>query len=178
MNKKIALMQDEYIICTRPIHWKNYILVSILMLAAIILLSVRMAFPDKSLVNSMTTTPIIDDTIASVFMAIEVFALCLIIARLYVRIIRVCTIRYFVTNKRIIKVSGFLTKQKTEMLISRCETVLMKENIYERIFNCGDLLCLAPGSQILLDDVKDVEEFKLHIMELINKRKDAERDKD
>ena len=171
-------MKDEYIICSQPIHWKNYLLSSILMFVSIILISLRMGFPDKSLVNTITGTEILDDTIVSVTMAVEVFGLCLIIAALYARIIRVITIRYFVTNKRIIKVSGFLTKQKTEMMISRCETVYMKENIYERIFNCGDLLCMAPGSSIILDDVSNVEVFKLHIMELINKNKDAERNKD
>ncbi len=55
------------------------------------------------------------------------------------------------------------------MLISRCEMVYMNQNVYERMFNTGDILAVSAGANIFLDDVYNALKFKETVLEEMNK---------
>ena len=57
------------------------------------------------------------------------------------------------------------------MLLSHCEMVYLKQNVYERLFRTGDVQCISAGAQLLLDDVYDAVAFKQTILRLLMERK-------
>lgn len=175
--KRFELLDDESVILEKPIHWKNYLLVSILFLTAIIIFSIRAIVPNDCIINLfLGEGERLNQETSAIIGKLELIATSFLVFFLIGRVTEVFFIRYYVTNKRIIMTRGFLTIKVTDMLIRRCETVKIKQSIYERIFKCADILCMAPGSMILLDDVTDAEQFKKAIMNQIARQKDASTD--
>lgn len=168
-------LDGEEILLEEPIHWKNYLWSMTLLLLCIIMLLVRSATPEKTIIGFLAGGELFNREGTALISTIEMVTFSMFALYLFARIAKVACIRYFVTNKRIICLSGFFTIVMKEMRIERCETVQLKQNVYERLFNCGDIICFAPGSEILLDDVKDAERFKQTIMNLLTDKDHADR---
>ena len=171
--KRFELLEDEQIILEKPIHWKNYIVIGGLFLALCIFFIFRTANTSWSLLNALAGQKIVGPEVARLLSFLEAMAFAVLMGIVFIRIAAIMCIRYYVTNRRIIKTTGFFTIVNEEMMLMRCETVYLKSSIYERIFDCGDIFCLAPGSNIYLDDVPQPEEFKRTILNELAKKNAA-----
>ena len=171
-NKFISFekLDGETILLQEPIHWKNYLGSGLMMLLCLVLLALRSAMPNKTLIGHLSGQDFFNSSGTHLLAVIEAVTLGMFIFYLFGRMAKVLCIRYYVTNRRIICLSGFFTIVMKEMRIERCETVELKQNVYERLFGCGDIICFAPGSEIILDDVRDAEHFKQTIMKLLTDR--------
>ena len=164
--KRFSLLDGETVITEKPIHWKNYISSVTFFCVFLAGLVIRSAHPERCLADSLIKEAI-DSEASLVFGKIELLFYATATLFFFGRIAKISCIRYYVTNKRILVTSGFFTIRIGEMLISRCETVMLKQSIYERLFRCADLMCLAPGSNLYLEDVPDAERIRSTILNLI-----------
>lgn len=167
--KRFELLKDETILMEQPIHWKNYLSSGTFLLLCTVLFIVRAFNPDACLADLITGNDKPSDA-SAVLGRLELISAGVLMVIFFMRAASVAFIRYYVTNRRIVATSGFFTIHTQEMLIERCETVFLRQSVYERAFGCADLLCIAPGSKIVLDDVTKAEAFKETIMKQLTQK--------
>lgn len=170
MIKRFELMEGEEILADEPIHWKNYLSSVLLITLCVFVGLVRNHLKAVSIINHVTGMTIIPPSMNGLVVVCEEIILFTAILLAMARAIRISYIHYYVTNKRIISTNGILNRQVTEMLLNKCEMVYMNQNAYERMYNCGDILCVSAGTSLFLDDVKNVMKFKQMLMKLISER--------
>jgi len=175
--KRFEPIDGEVILADEPIHWKNYIGSLCVLLLTALLLGVRTGKPDGCLLDWLPAGERLNDATRMILGHIELVIYFVALGAAYLRLAKVYFIRYYLTSKRIIVTTGFFTVRTVEMLIQRCETVNLKQNVVERLFGCADITCLAPGSSILLLDVKRAAEFKKLIMSYLTFVRDNGTDK-
>lgn len=167
--KRFKPIDGEVILIEEPIHWKNYILPATLLAICVFGMLFRAYFPKESLLNALLKANYIDAETQKIITGSEILFMAVFALQAFVKIMRVSYVRYYVTSKRIISITGILNINIQEMLISRCEMVYMNQNVYERMFNTGDILAVSAGANIFLDDVYDALRFKEIILEEMNK---------
>lgn len=176
MAKRFELLEGETIIIHEPVHWKNYIGPATVALFGAIGVILRMKYPHVSIAGKLVGKDFIDADFQSFLSFSEGLVLSVLTAFAYLRVLQTAYIRYYVTNKRIISVSGIIAITFSEMLISRCEMVFLHQGVAERIFDSGDILCVSAGASIKLDDVFHAVRFKQTILAEMNSiRSDIER---
>lgn len=174
MKPKFELLPKENILIQQPIHWKNYIGEFLLMGIAVVSAVFRAYYPDVSLINRVAGKTVIPEEWQPYLSAAEIVFLALCAFLAYVNIVRTWSVRYYVTDYRIISVEGILTVRFGEMVIRRCETVYLKQNLIERLFNSGDIICVSAGATVVLNDVYDARKFKQIILTIIAERNEKE----
>ena len=170
--KRFKPMEDEQILIEEPIHWKNYILPSVLLCICTFGMLFRAYFPKESLINALMHGNYIDAQMQKILTGGEILIMAVFALEAFIKIMEVSYVRYYVTDKRIVAIAGILNLRIQEMLISRCEMVYMNQSIYERMFNTGDILAVSAGANIFLDDVYDALTFKQVVLEEMNKKTD------
>ena len=173
MNKRIELFPNETIVLKERIHWKNYIFPGTILLCGLIMGLLRVTDMGTTFIEMLAGAPPLGDDATKIIATIELIAAICIRLMSLLRIIIISTVRYYVTSKRIISTWGFVTKSINEMLLARCETVLMHQSVSERLFQCGDIECIAPGSVIHLEDVYYPVRFKMTVMSEMARIKDG-----
>lgn len=172
--RNTELLPGEKVIREENIHWKNY-LVSFLLLTGCLCLNILKArFQGRPLIEMVQNSFTLPQEIKGIVNILEGVVLLVISLSCLCRIITIMSIRYYITNKRIIKKGGILNKNRSEMLLEKCEIIYLNQNIYEQFYNCGDILCVSAGASLFLDDVKNPVEFKRTIQELIIAKQDDE----
>ncbi len=169
--KRFELLDGESVIIQEPIHWKNYIIPVLLSVIGSVLLVVRAANPDYSLFNRIAAMDAVPAELQRLVSLVEGLVIAGLVGMAYYRILATVYIRYYVTDRRIIAISGIIGVKYQEMLLSHCEMVYLKQNVYERLFRTGDVQCISAGAQLLLDDVYDAVAFKQTILRLLMERK-------
>lgn len=162
--KRFLPLNGEKTLIEAPIHWKNYLSSGTLFLVFGILFAF-LTIKNDCITNALTGKEIIQGDAAKILLGLELIFFGFIIMFAFGRAAKVACIRYYVTTERIISTNGFFTIKTKEMLIARCETVNIKQSVYERLFGCADILCQAPGSEIILDDVANADKFRKTILE-------------
>lgn len=173
MKKRIELLEGERILIDEPIHWKNHLPSLLTMALCVFLVLVRLHERNASLLNWIMRRQVLAPGLMKYVVAFELAALVLLIAAAFVRTVDISYIHYYVTNRRIIATSGVINRQFSEMLLNKCEMIYLNQNAYERMYSCGDILCVAAGSSLFLDDVKDAVDFKQRLMQLLSEREAA-----
>lgn len=168
--KRFELLEDERVLIDEPIHWKNYLSALLTMTLSIFLMMLRWSLKDQNLVNYFTGKALVTGSANQLLVLMEMFLLLVLFIAAFIRTVDISYIHYYVTNRRIISTAGVFNRQFSEMLLSRCEMVYLTQSIYERMYNCGDILCISAGSQLFLDDVKDAVRFKQTLMDLLSKK--------
>jgi hypothetical protein len=171
MNR-FELMEDESIVIVNPKHWRNYIVPATAMLLALAAIAARLRHPGTSIINHLLGEAAIPLETVVVVSYAEAGMLLLLVVALGFAMVETAHTRYYVTTKRIIAESGWLSVRISEMLLDRCETVSMTQRVPERIFNSGDILCVSAGASIYLDDVYDARKFRQTIMKMMVKEED------
>lgn len=175
--KQFTPLENEEILIEESMHWKNFIVPSLCIMALMALFYIRITYDTANLFDLMARHYGIHSgyvvnihtqhNLSCVEATIMVFAIMVFI----VKMIRVLYTRYYVTNLRIIAISGIVHRRFQEMLMYKCEMVYLNQSLWERIFNSGDILCIAAGADIYLDDVKKAVIFKQKIIEQMAERK-------
>lgn len=168
MNR-FELLPDEKILLDNPKHWRNYILPVATLCLAFAGLWFRLAHPEKNLVN-MLSPGFLPAGVVQVMSYVEAMTMLIIIMAVGLDMVNTAYTRYYVTNKRIIAISGWFRVRVSEMLLDRCESVSLSQKVSERIFNSGDILCVSAGASIYLDDVYDARRFRQTIVAELTKR--------
>lgn len=171
--KRFEIMEGESIILEQPKHWKNYIFPFAESLLFFILAAIRASRYDCSLVNRLMHQAIINEKTQVLLSVIECVTLVLLLFKQIKIMIDVAYTRYYVTNRRVVSVAGFLEVNVLEMMTNRIETVSMKQSAYERLFSSGDILLVSAGATVYLDDVYDARDFKQKILEQLSKEKES-----
>lgn len=170
MSKRFELLPDEEVISDEPIHWKNYLSSLLAIALCTFLAMLRTYFHDVSILNKLIGSPMIPSNLNRLFVIMELTVLIVIIILLMLRTMDISYIHYYLTTKRIIATSGIINRQFSEMLLAKCEMVYLTQNAYERMYNCGDILCVSAGASLFLDDVKNAVAFKQRIMSLMSEQ--------
>lgn len=166
--KRFKLLPNETILVDAPIHWKNYLSSFLTIALSLFLLLVRIHLWDTSLLNLILKKAYIPNGINTVIEYIETGILALSIVSAFLRMMEISYIHYYITDKRIVSVSGVINRQFQEMILSKCEMVYLNQNAYERMYNCGDILCVSAGASLFLDDVRNAISFKEFLMILLS----------
>lgn len=171
MNR-FELLPDEKIVIETPKHWRNYILPALTCALCLAAVWFRLRDPMSNVVNRFYPGTIPQKAVLVLSFA-EAGVLLILLAALCFTMVDTAYTRYYVTNKRIISVSGWFSVRIIEMRIDRVETVSLSQRPGERIFNSGDILCVCPGASICLDDVYDARRFRQTVMRMISEDVDA-----
>jgi uncharacterized membrane protein YdbT with pleckstrin-like domain len=90
------------------------------------------------------------------------FFIFLSIASLYLYLTYLFT-EYCVTDKRLLKKTGFITRNVQEMNLNSVETVVVSEGIIDRIFKTGSIIVTGRGTQEVsfnfIDNPTQVRDF-------------------
>lgn len=171
--RRFETMNGETVLISRPKHWKNYILPALSLLTCLIFASARWAYRSHTILElfpAITATESGRMIFESVFgikgllVLVEMAVVTMMSLQALVTVIDISATRYYVTDKRVVATSGLLNVRICEILIKRIETVELNESVYERIFGSGDILIIAAGTNIYLDDVYDAREFKMTLV--------------
>ena len=168
--KRFELMEGESIILQSPKHWRNYIMLTLALIACVVATALRVTHPDISLVNTITGMETIAPGTVRTISYVEAFTALLLLGGIILSIIDVAYTCYYVTDRRIVCTSGWINVRTSEMMISKCETVSMSQDIPERIFSSGDILCTSAGTSMYLDDVYQARQFRQTVLKQINKQ--------
>lgn len=175
--KRFTLLDGETVILEDTIHFKNYIIPASLLSVCTFSVIFRAFFTRVSLVNRVLGTTLVPAHIQPWLSLAEIGILTFLSGLSIISMLRTSMIRYYITDKRVVAVSGLIETNYQEMMLSRIETVILHQNIYERMYACGDVLCVAPGSQVFLDDVRDAVRFKQTLLGLISDRENTKTEK-
>lgn len=164
-------MQDETILVEQPIHWKNYIMPLLSIVLCLTAIFIRGLHKEYSIVNDLLSYSLIPTHTQIVLSKVELVILGLLILGSILKMLSISYIRYYLTNKRVIYVSGIIQVTSQEVLIEKIEMIYLNQNAYERIFGCGDILCVTAGAPIFLDDVKNAVAFKQTVLQQMSRPK-------
>jgi membrane protein YdbS with pleckstrin-like domain len=171
MARRFELLDGDRIIREEHIHWKNYLSSLLTVALCLVLVLVRMRFRSFSFINMLCGMNIVGPELNSIIIALEgVLLLVAIFAALF-RLMQVNYIKYYLTNRRIIITSGIVSRNFEEMLLEKCEMVYLHQNPYERMYDCGDIVCVSAGGSIMLDDVREALAFKKAVLEMMGENK-------
>ena len=172
--RNTEMLPGEKIIREENIHWKNYIMSFLVLTGCLAAALLKARYPEKPIIEYIQSIFILPEEVRGIANVFENIMLFVFSLAAFFRIITIMSIRYYLTNKRIIKKGGILNKNTSEMLLEKCEIIYLNQNVYEQFFDCGDLLCVSAGANIFLDDVKKPRAFKQAIQELIIAQHDYE----
>lgn len=170
MSRRINLLEGEKIILENPIHWRNYIAPVAAMIACLIGIALRLSYKEFNLINKIEPGTISKDMIY-LFSYGEVIIMAILLLVLSIHLIKLAYTRYYLTNKRVIKITGWVNVLMSDMLLERIETISLSQRFFERIFDSGDLLCVSAGATIYLDDVYDARGFRQTVINEMTTKK-------
>lgn len=163
-RRRFELLEGEHVLVDEPIHWKNYVMPFLAQELCLFLILLRDHFPNFNVLNYVLGRALVPTSFQPVISVVEIVVLWLLALVCFVRMLEISYIRYYLTDIRIISVSGIINRRFSEMLLVKCEMVYLTQSMYGRLFSCGDILCVGAGSQLYLDDVKHVINFMQELM--------------
>ena len=165
-TNRFTLFPEEKVIMVTRLHWINIIAPGIIAIATMTGLWWRCTNIDFSLFNYIFQKELIPLEYQYHASLIGAVILLLLHLKAIVSIIASLLTRYYITDRRIIITSGILTVTLSEMLLSRCETVTLSQNVLERLLGSGDIMILSAGASLILNDVPEVNSFRMTILNL------------
>ena len=106
--------------------------------------------------------------IPSVWLLVSIFVPYLIFIPAYM-FLRFFKIEQAVTNKKVMKKSGIISRNINEIRLSKAETVEFKQTIFGRIFNYGNVVVTGTGnSKLVFEFVSNPRVVKNEIDNLLD----------
>lgn len=171
MMHRFDPLPGERIIVSENIHWKNYIFPGLLAVVCLVSLVFRACFLDVSLVNRIVGSEVVPARWQARISLAEVVFLGILTLLSVAAMIRTAYKSYYLTTMRLIATSGVFRRYIGEMLLDKCETICLNQTVYERLFGTGDILAVAPGSHLFMDDVRHALAFRQTVLREIFRRK-------
>lgn len=172
--KRFELLPDETLLICQPKHWRNVIMPFLTIGLSFFVLFNRILQPELNVINGIIRRDLVPESVNKIFVAIEAITALAVIFVMVYKILSFSYTRYYVTDRRIIAISGMLEVSYQEMLLNKCEMVYLHMDVVENIFSSGDIVCVSAGTNIVLNDVYNAVAFKQEILKLISERRDAE----
>lgn len=169
--KQFEPLPGEEVLREETIHWKNYIIPALFLAASFAACNLRMAHMDFSIANRLLHAEVIPAAAGRTVAIAETVFLMYLMLMSFLKMMRVYYTKYYLTNMRVISTSGIINRYYNEILVERLEMVYLKQNAYERLYNCGDIVCVSAGANLLLDDVRNAVAFRQQVMMLILERR-------
>jgi len=77
------------------------------------------------------------------------------------KMIEHATTKFIVTNKRIIFKQGWITSKTTEININQIESARIEQNIYQKMFDYGNLIIGGTGATLLkISNINNPKELR------------------
>jgi len=162
---------ERTLYCGR-IHFKNYMAPAAALLALTAIFFTRAANHDGTtaieMAAALTGVPslIPPHGVKIMLLTLEQILTAIFMAHFCGRMARLSAIRYRITDRRLMRTTGWLTTNVTQVSLQRCRMVNVKQNVIEKIFRTGDVTVATTEGTIYLEDVPDVQRFA----EIINER--------
>ena len=171
--KTPTLAPGEKMLFASGIHWKDYVIpLTVIFLAALLsMTSIASRRPlTQGLLDALGSPQFFADAhSAALLTAVERLTLLVLAIHAIRKAVTLAFTGYFVTDRRVIRMTGWLNTLTTEIRIERCKVMDVKQNIIEKIFATGDVLITTAETSLLLEDVPQVRTFA----RTINERVDA-----
>lgn len=164
----IAFLPDEKVILSYGIHWKRYVVPFFGIGASTFILTVRLWLFGTPLIPALERY--IQNVNYDIISLGEIVVCAIFFLWSIGETIRCATTAYCITDRRIIAKKGWLNIKVSEMVIERCETIMISHPIMGRILNYGDILAVSAGASIFLDDVPNPYGFKAVILEHVKRQ--------
>lgn len=154
------------------IHFKNYIAPAAALMALAVLFFSRATrhdgIPAIAIAAALTRIPslIPPHNVQAIFLTLEQIFTAIFMVHFATRIARLTSIRYRITDRRLMRTVGWLTTNITQVRLERCRMVNIKQNVMEKLFRAGDVTVITTEGMIYLEDVPNVHLFA----ETINER--------
>lgn len=168
---RFDLLPGEHIVLTSRIHWKNHIFPGMMLALTVAAAVLAGICHQKDMLEVITGGQLPHDIRRALMLCIWAF-ITFAVLRLAVSMLNNVFTRYYVTDRRIIAARGFLNITILEMDLDRCETVTLTQNLYERLFNTGDVTAVSAGASIYMDDVRNAMQFRMTVVEMMTKRRE------
>lgn len=131
-EEKLQADASEFLIYEAKLHWSIYV-VAITCFCYFLLISLA------AIANAQGTNGREGIRFAWVLMNLPVIALIGAALRQY-------TSHVYITNKRLVRRTGLLSRQSNEILLPKIETVSVTQGALERLLDCGDIQLTGTGS--------------------------------
>jgi len=158
------LVPGEVLIYETRLHW-------IVMLGHILLGSLLFAVPGAILLYYAATLKSMDLTLLHVMQAAGgALLLCGLIAIL-IGVIRRRATEMAVTNRRVVVKVGLVSRRTIEMLLSKVETIEVRETAFARLMGYGTVVLIGTGgSSEPFEKMSHPLEFRSHVQQQIEKQ--------
>ena len=148
-----TLSKDEKIMVTPKLHWINYVIVIMCLIFAIVctVLYFRLGEDIYPIFKIIYATPI----------AVFVFSA-------FIFVLRIWLMEMAVTTKRVVFRAGIISVHTEELKISRIESVEIKQSIFGRIFDYGNLCFSGTGTgKVLFPNIENPRQIKAQLEDVI-----------
>lgn len=148
-----TLSKDEKIMVTPKLHWINYVIVVFCLIFAAIcsVLFFRL-----------------EDDVYPIFKIIYAAPIVIFVLSALVFILRIWLMEMAVTTKRVVFRSGIISVHTEELKISRIESVEIKQSIFGRIFDYGNLCFSGTGTgKVLFPNIENPRQIKAQLEDVI-----------
>lgn len=148
-----TLSKDEKIMVTPKLHWINYVIVVFCLIFAAIcsVLLFRL-----------------EDDVYPIFKIIYAAPIVIFVLSALIFILRIWLMEMAVTTKRVVFRSGIISVHTEELKISRIESVEIKQSIFGRIFDYGNLCFSGTGTgKVLFPNIENPRQIKAQLEDVI-----------
>lgn len=86
--------------------------------------------------------------------------------------------KYFLSETRVFEEKGFIVRKKTQILLYNIRDVSVKQNIYQKIWNTGDITILSSdidSPEFIIKNIKDPDDVAELIYDYSEKQKNKMR---
>ena len=177
LGREIALLEGEDIQGAKisMIHWRRYIFpAAVLAASAALLLTKALAagnpylHPLLNVWSRGGTMPMFTGQAADIVSFMENLSLLVLAAAAVVCVMRLKSIRYILTNKRLLIRSGWLRRYWIHVQLHRCKAVGVRQSVVARLFNTADITVSTPEIRTILEDVTDYEPFSASLQRAVS----------
>lgn len=161
--------EDEKIIRVQHMHWRNRVGPAVTFTVCFILLLEKVKYPQFSFIGFIINRPL-GKTVHELLFFLTTSILITLILKSAASYTRNAFVRYYVTDQRIVSISGVMSMHSSEILLLRCENIHLDQRLWERIFNSGDIELYGAGTGLVLNDVYKARELKHLISELVHQQ--------
>lgn len=149
-SDKIKLHPGEKLIHSASIHWSKYLF------PVFALFAITMAVIDIAIMADFSRTA--DVTVFGALVFIDLAAVS--------RLVQICTTRYAVTNRRVIRITGGFSPKTDEISIRQCNGAIITQTRRQKLLAYGDIEIKADGHEgMTLRNVQNPIRFRLRLME-------------
>ena len=148
-----TLSKDEEIMVTPKLHWINYLVVAVCLILALVCTVLYLR---------------LDEDVYPIFKIAYAFPIVVFVFSAFIFTLRIWLMEMAVTTKRVVFRSGIISVNTEELKISRIESVEIKQSIFGRILDYGNLCFSGTGTgRVLFPNIEKPRQMKAALEDVI-----------